>query len=167
VFRIVRVAVADGQPPAAYRAQTVEVALGPSPTFPTGRVGTLTRRARADRVVSGAPHGRGKPKRPRETKTPRVVELLRKAHTWREPLDSGQVANRAEIARREGVTRTRVTQVLRLLRLTPQIREHILSMPGAVRRAAVTEHALRPIAQIGDRKRQLAEFQDLVVAETS
>ena len=66
VFRIVHVTLADGLPPAAFREQTVEVALGPNAAFPTGHVGTLTRRVPADRVVTAAPASRGKPKPPRE-----------------------------------------------------------------------------------------------------
>ncbi len=51
---------------------------------------------------------------------------------WRALLESGQVANQAEIARREGITRARVTQVMGLLRLAPEIQEHILAMPQMV-----------------------------------
>src|SRR5690606_38084877 len=54
VFRMVHVADADGQAPAAYRDQAVEVALGPNPAFPTNRVGSLTHRVPAERVVTGA-----------------------------------------------------------------------------------------------------------------
>ncbi len=39
-----------------------------------------------------------------------------------------------------------------MLRLAPEIQEHILSMPEAVRLSAVAEQALRPIAQIEDRR---------------
>jgi len=150
-FRIVQVAVdgADGQPVAAYREQTVEIALGPKGAFENGNVDSLTRQVAADRVVSAMPPRRGKPKPPREPKTPRVVELLRKAIEWQGLLESGEVPNQADIARREGITRARVTQVMGLLRLAPEIQEHIFSVPKAVRRPAITERALRPIARLG------------------
>lgn len=90
-----------------------------------------------------------------------MVELLRKAIEWRTLLKSGQAANQAEVAHREGLTRARVTQVMGLLRLAPEIQEHILSMPDTVRRSAVTERALRPIAHLEDPKAQLAEFRVL------
>ena len=67
-----------------------------------------------------------------------------------------------EIARQEGITRARVTQVLGLLRLTPEIREHILSLPDMVRRPAITERALRPIAQLEDLTDQMAKFWELL-----
>jgi hypothetical protein len=69
----------NGAPVAAYRGQTVEIALGPKGAFENGNVGTLTRRVPADRVVCAVPPRRGKPKPPKEPRTPRVVELLRKA----------------------------------------------------------------------------------------
>ena len=66
------------------------------------------------------------------------------------------------IARREGISRARVTQVMGLLRLAPEIQEHVLSLPDTVRRSAITERALRPIAQIENPKDQRARFQELV-----
>ena len=42
-----------------------------------------------------------------------------KAGEWRRQLDAGEVANKAEITRREGITWAKVTQVLGLLRLAP------------------------------------------------
>ena len=152
---------------AAYREQAVEIALGPNGAFESGNIGTLTRRVPADRVVSAVPPRRGKPKPPKEPRTPRVVELLRKAIKWQGLLKSGQAPNQAEIARRERITRARVTQVLGLLRLAPEIQEHILSMPDMVRRPAITERALRPIAQIGNTRGQVKEFQGLLSLPTS
>jgi hypothetical protein len=49
-------------------------------------------------------------------------------------LEFGRIANQAEIACMEGVTRARVTQVMGLLRLAPEIREHILSLPDDAHR---------------------------------
>jgi hypothetical protein len=68
-----------------YREQTVEIALGPKGAFENGNVGRLTclrrgfgrqaRRVPADQVISAIPPPRGKPKPPKEPRTPRVVEL--------------------------------------------------------------------------------------------
>ncbi len=162
-FRVVHVA-ADGHHRGlggAYREQTVEIALGPTGAFKSGNVGAVTRRVAADRVVSALPEPRGRPKPHKEPKTPRVVELLRKAHEWQGLIESGEVRNQAETARREGITRARVTQVMGMLRLAPEIQQHILSMPDTVRQPAISERALRPIAQIEDPKQQLAEFRGL------
>jgi hypothetical protein len=163
-FRIVHVAV-DGQagaPVAAYREQTVEIALGPKGAFENGNVGTLTRRVPAERVVHAVPTRVLNRKPPRAPRTPRVVELLRRALEWQALLESGEVPNQAEIARREGITRARVTQVMGMLHLTREIQQHILSMPDAVRRPAITERALRPIAQLENARDQRARFEELL-----
>jgi hypothetical protein len=94
-----------------------------------------------------------------------VAELLRKAVEWQALLASGEALNQADIARREGITRARVTQVMGLLRLTPEIQQQVLSLRDMVRRPAITERALRPIAQIESPKEQLARFRE-VIADT-
>ena len=72
------------------------------------------------------------------------------------------MVSQAEIAFQEGITRARVSQVLGLLRLAPEIREKILSMPKAVHRPSVTERVLRPIATITDYNDQIREFHKLL-----
>ena len=111
---------------ATYREQAVEIALGPKGAFDNGNIGALTRRVSGDRTVSAVLQVRGNPKPPREPQTPRVAELLRKAIEWRRQLDTGEVRNQADIARREGVTRARVTQVPGLLRLAPEIQDQLV-----------------------------------------
>jgi hypothetical protein len=163
-FRIVHVAVdgPNGAHMAAYREQNVEIALGPKGAFENGNVGTLTRRVPAERVISALPPKDRNRKPPKTPRTPRVIELLRKALEWQALLQSGQVHNQAEIARREGITRARVTQVMSLLRLPPEIQQHILALPDMVRRPAITERALRPIAQIADHGEQASLFEGLI-----
>jgi hypothetical protein len=78
-------------------------------------------------------------------------------------MESGEASNQAAVARREGITRARVTQVMGLLRLAPEIQEHVMSLPDVVRRPAISERALRPIAQIDSPKEQLQAFQALAV----
>jgi hypothetical protein len=124
------------------------------------------KQSRIRRLVT-APYGvfgthRGTPRPPREPRTPRVVELLRKALDWQALLESGEVPNRAAIARREGVTRARVTQVMSLLRLDPMIRRRILDISCTAREPAITERALRPIVQLEDLPDQKAKFHELL-----
>ncbi len=160
-FRIVHMAGdgCHGAPVATYRRQTVEIAMGPKGAFENGNIGALTRRVATVRVVSAVPLGRGTPKPPKVAKTPRVVELLRKAIEWQALLESGKIASQAEIARQEGTTRARVTQIMGMLRLAPQIQEQILSMPDGVYRSPVTERMLRPITAITDCRDRLREFR--------
>jgi hypothetical protein len=49
-----------------------------------------------------------------------------------------------------------------LLRLAPEIQQHLLALPDMVRRPAVTERALRPIAQLEKATNQKAKFHELV-----
>jgi hypothetical protein len=164
-FRIVHLAQAghSGALVATCREQTVEIALGPKGAFENGNIGALRRRAPAGQVVSAVPPGRGDPKPPREPKTPRVVELLRKANEWKALLESGEVASQAEIALREGITRARVTQIMGMLRLAPEIREQILAMHDSSRRPQITERVLRPIGVITPYRDQLREFHKFLI----
>lgn len=170
VFRIVHVAFDDGfsptagSPPPSYREQAVEVALGPNPTFQSGGGVALTRRVPSGQVVNAVPPSRGKPRPPRPPKRvgpPRIVETLRKAIEWHRQLDAGEVPNQAAIARREGVTHARVTQIMGLLRPAPEIQEPILSVSGGVH-PTLTERTLRPIAHLKDAETQFVEFSVLL-----
>jgi hypothetical protein len=161
-FRIVHLAQETpcGAPVAAYREQTVEIALGPNRAFENGNIGTLRLRAPPSRVVSAMPSPDKPAKLP---KTPRVVELLRKANEWKALLESGEVASQAEIALREGITRARVTQIMGMLRLAPEIREQILAMHDSSRRPQISERVLRPIGVITPYRDQLREFHQFLI----
>jgi hypothetical protein len=162
-FRIRHVALdaTDGADDATSCYQTVEVTLRLKGAFKKGNLGTLTRRVPADRVISALPEPRGKPKPPKEPKTPRVVEHLRMALEWQRELDAGEVETQAEIARREGIARARVTQIMALLRLAPEIQEHVPNVPDAVNRPAISERALRPIVRFEAFSDQRAQFGKL------
>ena len=149
-FRIIHVTLENAAGSTTYREQTVEVTLGPKDAFENGNIGPLTRRVPADRIVSAVPPPRGKPKPPKVPRTPRVVEFLRKAIEWQVLLESGEAKTQADIARRESISRVRVTQLLWLLRLAPEIQERVLAMPETIRRSAISERALRPIATLED-----------------
>jgi len=139
---------------AAYHEQTVEIALGPKGAFENGNIGALRLQAPLSRVVRSAP-----PSKPaRIPKPPRIIEILRKATEWQTLLESGKVATQSNIACQEGITRARVTQVMGLLRLAPEIREKILSLPDTLHRPPVTERMLRPIGAIADQHDQVREF---------
>jgi len=139
---------------AAYRDQTVEIALGPKGAFENGNVGALKRRVAHDQtvnVLSAKARNRKPPKTPKAPKapkTPKVIELLKTAQEWRRQLDAGDVTSQAEIARREGVTRARVTQVMGLLRLAPDLQESILELEAVDGVGLVSERALSDVIRI-------------------
>ena len=75
-----------------------------------------------------------------------MARLLALAHHLRGKLDRGEVKSRAEIARLGHVTRARVTQIMNLLLLAPDIQEQILFLPPAIRgRYPISERDLRLI----------------------
>lgn len=157
-FRMVHVAGWDGRnggSPADYREQAVDITLGPKGAFENCNTRALLRRSGGDRVMSAFSPLRRYSIHLKDPKTPRVTELLRKAIEWRRQLDAGEVRNQADIARREGITRARVTQIMGILRVAPEMQEHILSMPGGIRRPPISERMLRPMLQIGHRDGQL------------
>jgi hypothetical protein len=154
-FRVVHLAQVGQNRPLLDRncGQTVEVALGPNGVFECGTVG-LKLRAPPSQVAKLA-----RPAKPAmEPKTPRVVELLRKAIEWNALLESGQMASQADIACREGITRARVTQIMGLLRLAPEIREKILALPPSLHRHLITERMLRHLGAIAEQRDQSWEF---------
>jgi hypothetical protein len=81
---------------------------------------------------------------------------------WQRQIDAGEVDTRAEIARQEGITRARVTQIMAMLRLAAEIREQILSVPRMVGRPAISERALRAIVTLRNPAAQKARFRELV-----
>ncbi len=93
---------------------------------------------------------------------PRVARLLALAHRFEGLLDRGVVANHADLARLARVSRPRMTQIMNLLLLAPDIQEEILFLPRTARgRAVVTERELRPIAAEVEWDRQRVDWAAL------
>ena len=166
-FRIVHITLEDAAGSTVYYEQTVEVTLGPQGVFENGNIGTLTRRVPADRIVSAIPPPRGKPKPPKVPRTPQVVEFLRKAIEWQVLLASGKAKSQGDIARREGISRPRVNQIMCLVRLAPEIQEQLLRLTDQRTIRFFNENRLRPLTQIDDPARQLEEFQRLLAQAPS
>ena len=59
-------------------------------------------------------------------KVPRVARLLALAHKFQGMLDRGEVASMADLARLGRVSRARITQIMDLLLLAPEIQEEVL-----------------------------------------
>jgi hypothetical protein len=105
---------------------------------------------------------RKKKKVPRK-KRPRIVRLLKRARDFRRMLDTGVVASQADLARRFHVTRARVTQLLNLLRLAPDLQETLLSLPVGTSGRLVNERGLRQACEL-DHAAQRAAVRDMGVA---
>lgn len=86
---------------------------------------------------------------------PRASKLMALAIRFERLLRDGVARDYADLARLGGVTRARLTQIMNLLLLAPDIQEEVLFLPRTVRgRDAVTEPELRPIAAIPDWRKQ-------------
>lgn len=103
---------------------------------------------------------RGRKKRQSQTATadprvPRVSRLMALAIRLDELIRDGVVVDQADLARRGHVTRARLTQIMNLLGLAPDIQEQILFLPATKRgRSPLTEGQLRPIASTLDWRMQ-------------
>lgn len=62
---------------------------------------------------------------------PRITRLLALAHRWHRLIDAGEIRDQAEIARRTGLTRARVTQIMELRWLSPMTQQEIIYGPFA------------------------------------
>ncbi len=62
-------------------------------------------------------------------------------------LDRGEVSSRAQLARRLGVSRARVTQVLGLLTLSPEVLRRIRALGDPLKGPVVTERQLRSLVR--------------------
>ena len=92
---------------------------------------------------------------------PRISRLMALAIHMDDLVRRGEVADYAELARLAHVTRARLTQIMNLLHLAPDIQEAILDLPRAEgSRGAITERMVRPIAANPDWRRQRVMWND-------
>lgn len=78
-------------------------------------------------------------------KPARVARMLAFAHKLQEAIDNGDYIDRADAARKLGLTRARVSQLLDLLMLAPDIQEKILFMERVDGLEPTSERALRRV----------------------
>ena len=113
---------------------------------------TVGFRHRAAPVAAQQPSGR----------IPRVSRLLALAHRIDSRIRSGELRDLAHAARLCGVTRPRMTQIMNLLLLAPEIQQAILTWPPVTKgRDPITERHLRAIVAEPDWSRQRTLWQEL------
>lgn len=98
-------------------------------------------------------------------RVPRVARLMALAIRFDGLLKTGAVSSQVELAELGHITRARVTQILNLLHLAPDIQEALLMLP-AVHAGSdpITERDLRPIAALVDWSRQRARWATLAAS---
>ncbi len=97
-----------------------------------------------------------------EGSVPRVSRLMALAIRCEELVRRGDVSDYADLARLGHVTRARITQIMNLLNLAPDIQEQILFLPRTIRGCdAIGERRLRTICTVADWKKQRQLWQQL------
>ncbi len=99
------------------------------------------------------PKGRGKTRRnnratqtPAAPRTPRIARLMALAIKFQDMVQRGEVNDYADLARLGYVTRARLTQIMNLQLLAPDIQEKLLFLPPVQdRRDRIRETVLRPL----------------------
>ena len=90
---------------------------------------------------------------------PRIARLMALAIRFEGLVQEEKVRDYAELARLGRVTRARMTQIMKLLHLAPDIQEQILFLPP-VRR--LNERNMRPVVQRIDWREQRRLFQRIL-----
>lgn len=95
-------------------------------------------------------------------RVPRVARLMALALRFQRLVESGEVRDYTELARLGHVTRARMTQIMNLLNLAPDIQEEVLFLPPVESgRDPIRELHLRPIAATPDWRKQRAMWQHI------
>src|SRR5262245_61878569 len=127
---------------------TIEV---PVSFQPVGRCGRKALHPAADKP--SVPPGR----------VPRVARLMALALRLEELVRTGQVASYSALASLGQVTRARISQIVSLLHLAPDLQEAILFMPPTLRgRDAIILADLMPIAACIDWRKQRRLWRQLL-----
>ena len=96
-------------------------------------------------------------------RVPWVSKLMALAIRFDGLVREGVVADQAELARLGHVSRARVTQIMNLLHLAPDIQEEVLFLPRIVRgKEPIQERHLRPLAAVSDWRKQRRLWRELV-----
>jgi hypothetical protein len=95
-------------------------------------------------------------------KVPRVSRLMALAIHMDDLVRRGEVTDYADLARLAHVSRARISQIMNLLHLAPDIQEAILDLPRVMGgRDPIREKMVRPIAAVPDWRKQRAMWAAL------
>ena len=78
----------------------------------------------------------------------RVAIMLALAHTIEAAVSAGRLRDQGDAAQRLGLTRPRITQLLALLRLAPDLQERVLFLEAVDGVEPLTERELRPVTRV-------------------
>jgi len=111
--------------------------------------GWLPTAASSGRILADVPVAARRPTSPSgKLKEPPIVRQLALAEEFRSLLVSGAVRNQAGLAHLTGLTRARVTQIMNLLKLAPEIRAYLRGLSGQPPKEWATERKLRGLTAL-------------------
>lgn len=100
------------------------------------------------------------PPQPRPTsKVPRISRLMALAIRFDEMLRTGEASDMIELARRGHVTQPRMSQIMALNQLAPEIQEALLNLLATKGKPEIHEKRLRPIAAMLSWEEQRVAWQ--------
>jgi hypothetical protein len=94
----------------------------------------------------------------------KVARMLALAHHLQRAIDQGLVADRAAVARNLGQTRARITQLLDLLLLAPDLQVRVLALESVDGLEPTSERSIRAIAARSDWSLQRKLLESLLAA---
>ena len=100
------------------------------------------------------------PPPPQVRRPARVARVLARAHHLEAAIGVGEYTDRADAARRLGFTRARITQILNLVHLAPDIQEDILALEAVDGVQPLSERALRTVVRAADWTAQRAVWEE-------
>ena len=104
----------------------------------------------------------GRPAGAEEGRIPRVSRLLALAIKFQRLVGEGAVRNYRDLAEAGQISRARMSQIMRLTDLAPDIQEELLFLPKTIARGdRITEKSLREIARSMDWEVQRKQFRSL------
>ena len=96
---------------------------------------------------------------------PRIVQVVALAIHFQDMLDRGEVRNHADLARLGCISRERMSQIMMLAWLAPDIQQEVLSLPKTPGgRFRVSETSLRSIAQIYTWDDQRTRWNEIIAS---
>ena len=102
------------------------------------------------------------PKEQPPASIPRISRLMALSIHMQELIDSGEVTDYAELARLTYVTRARITQIMNLSLLAPDIQEELLHLPpSAGGRDPIRDRMIRPITNVPDWRKQRRMWEEV------
>jgi hypothetical protein len=99
---------------------------------------------------------------PDPPKIPRIARLMALAIKFQDTVDLGEVRDYADLARLGYVSRARITQIMNLLNLAPDIQEELLTPSPLPAEETIPERSLRHVTAVVEWSQQRTLWNELL-----